>query len=495
MKVKSEIRLMIAPQLIDTHCHIDGSKFSEDRAEVIERAFEAGVSRMIVVGMSDPGFAPAVELAEKHEQIFASVGIHPHDADGATEEHFVQIEEYASHGKVVAIGEMGLDYYRDRSDREKQLVIFRRQLALAWSLGKPVIFHLRDKDGSKLAYDHALAIVSEIPPPRDMPRPVGVLHCYGGDAEFARAMIKKGFLVSFSGSLTFPRFMDHYREVVRAVGIDNLLVETDCPYIAPVPHRGKRNEPAFVTETARKVAEFLGLSDEDVARITTRNAERLFRLPARGAKQRTITYRIRDSLYINLTNRCNAGCVFCPRETEPVVKGHDLGMREDDEPTAEEVIAEIDSEFARRKFSEIVFCGFGEPTLRLPELIEVGTKARAKGFKVRLNTNGWANWYHGRNVLPEIAPALDVISISLNTQDPEQYAKIMRPRYDEGGEWLSSDDPFEKLIEFVREAKLHVETVVLTALDGFPGVVDAECEAIAKNLGVNYRDRVYKELG
>lgn len=257
--------------LVDSHCHLDEPRFADDQAEVMERAQAAGVATLVTIGASNGRGANhvAVELAARHASVFATVGIHPHEASLVDDALLAELEELARRPKVVAIGETGLDYYYDQSPRDVQQEVFRRFLDLARRLGLPVSIHLRD------AYDDAIRILQE-----ERGQEIGgVIHCFSGDRPTARRMLDLGFDLSFSGVVTFKN-AEELRAVAREVPADRYLVETDAPFLAPMPHRGKRNEPAFVRYTAACVAEVRGERLEDVARQSTANARRCFRLPA-----------------------------------------------------------------------------------------------------------------------------------------------------------------------------------------------------------------------
>jgi TatD DNase family protein len=248
--------------LVDTHCHLDDSKFDDDRERAIERALAAGVTRLMAIGTgSPPDLEVAIRLADRYPFVYATIGVHPHDASKATDEIFAHLRDLAAHPKVLAIGEIGLDYHYDFSPRDVQLAVFDRQLAIAADAGKPIVIHTRE------AWDDTLAQVTALPHG-------GIMHCFTGDAAQARQALDRGFHLSFGGVLTFPK-AESLREAARLAPDDRILVETDCPYLAPVPHRGKRNEPAFVVDTARRLAEVRATTPEAIAVITTRNFEAL----------------------------------------------------------------------------------------------------------------------------------------------------------------------------------------------------------------------------
>jgi TatD DNase family protein len=251
-------------KLVDSHCHLDDKQFDPDRNEVIERALEAGVERMMAIGTGSgpPDLEAALRLARQHGFIYATVGVHPHDASKATPETFAAMEALAAESKVLAIGEIGLDYHYDFSPRGVQRNVFIEQLKLAGRAGKPIVIHTRE------AWDDTLLVL------REHWSGSGIMHCFSGGSAEARQALDLGFYLSFGGVLTFPK-ADALREAARLAPEDRLLIETDAPYLAPVPQRGKRNEPAFMVETARRLAEVRGAAPEHIAEVTTANFERL----------------------------------------------------------------------------------------------------------------------------------------------------------------------------------------------------------------------------
>lgn len=456
--------------LIDTHAHLDNGQFSQDFDQVLERAAAAGVSQILTVGCDLASSRASLELARNYPQLYAAVGIHPHDASQADAAGLAELRRMlAADSKIVAVGEIGLDYYWDRSPRPVQAQAFRDQLALAKEVGLPVIVHDRD------AHDDVLQILKDSEA-RDVG---GVLHCFSGDLAMAKAVLDLGFYLSFPGTITYPNNAQG-REVVRGVPIESILVETDCPYLAPQAHRGRRNEPAYVTQTAAMIAEIKGLTPADVARITTLNAWQLFGLGSEDTATK-IAYSIRNSLYLNITNRCTNTCIFCPKFKDFTVKGHQLRLPH--EPTAAEVLAAIGDP---RGYDEVVFCGFGEPLLRLDLIKEVAARVKALGMKTRINTDGQANLVHGRNILPELAGLIDAISVSLNAAEAETYLEICNSRYGAAG--------FKAVQEFLRLAPAHIPSVTATAV-ALPGLDIQACRDLARELGVEFRARDYNEVG
>jgi TatD DNase family protein len=265
--------------LLDSHTHIDMREFDADREGVLQRAREAGVTAVIDIGIDIASSEAAIALAEKHSDVFATVGIHPHDASKVTDAAIACLEALAKHPRVVAIGETGLDFYRKRSSKASQIDVFKRHLDLASKAGLPVVIHSRN------ANDEVFDILREwVAGRKSDGRPVGVLHCFSGDVELGRKYIDMGFLIAFDGPVTYPK--SSAASVAKEIPLDKMLIETDCPFLTPQAHRGKRNEPAYVSYVAAKIAEVKGISCESVADVTSANAIRLFRLPIKQGVNR-----------------------------------------------------------------------------------------------------------------------------------------------------------------------------------------------------------------
>jgi len=260
---------------IDTHTHLDFPQFDPDREEVIERARAAGVEVIINVGADLVSSRASVELAERHPGIYAAVGIHPHDAQAVSEREFGKLRELADHPRVVAIGEMGLDFYRDLSPRDAQRGVFHQQLALAAEVGKPVIIHDREAHGE--IRDILRDWVRSLPVNSPLVHHPGTLHCFSGDLEMAQEMVALGFFIGVDGPLTYQNAR-RLPEIVHALPLECLLIETDAPYLPPHPHRGQRNEPAHVRLVAEAIARIKAIPLDKVAQTTTHNARALFGL-------------------------------------------------------------------------------------------------------------------------------------------------------------------------------------------------------------------------
>jgi TatD DNase family protein len=455
--------------LIDTHAHLEMREFHDDRDDVIKRAKDAGVEYIVTIGTTVESCRDAVMLADKYDFIYAAIGIHPHEAKDILHPAYEILRHFAQHKKVVAYGEIGLDYYYEHTQRVVQQRKFRDMLHEAKELKLPIIVHDRD------AHEDTLRILKE-----DWdPALGGVMHCFSGDIEYAKQVMDQGFHISIAGPVTFPK-AQALRDVVKQVPIEQLLIETDAPYLAPQQFRGKRNEPAYVRYMAEEIAKVKGLTFDDVARITSFNAMQLFGI-GEMPKEGKIAYPIRNSLYLNVTNRCTSACTFCVRYFTDFVKGHNLRLK--NEPTAEELIKEIGDP---KKYDEIVFCGYGEPLLRLDVIKAVATEVKKKGGKVRIDTNGHGNLIHKRNILPELAGLVDAVSVSLNAQNAELYEKISQPKFGVAA--------YDAVKEFIREAKKFIPDVIASVVT-VPGVDVEACRKIAGELGAKLRVREYNVVG
>ncbi|MGA7647616.1 MAG: TatD family hydrolase, partial [Terriglobales bacterium] len=267
---------------IDSHAHLEGKRYDLDREEVLARAKQNGIEAYLAIGNGDgPDTADCgIRLAEQYDgkpeypRIWASVGIHPHEASLANEAADAQMLQWARHPKVVAWGEIGLDYFYDHSPREVQKAAFLRQMELANAAKLPIIIHCRPSDNSENAWDDCLSMIAKHWRPSGLG---GILHCFTGSVEHACRALDMGFMISFAGNITFPKAQS-IRDAAQMVPLDRILIETDSPYLAPIPHRGKRNEPAFVREVARQIGELRGLPTEEIGSRTTQNFYQFFGL-------------------------------------------------------------------------------------------------------------------------------------------------------------------------------------------------------------------------
>jgi TatD DNase family protein len=249
--------------LIDSHCHLDEKQFDADREAVIDRALAAGVEQMLVIGTGDgpPDYEAGIRLADKYACIVASVGVHPHSASQADDKTSLRLSELLKHPKVVALGEIGLDYHYDFTPRDVQQRVFIDQMHVAREARKPIVIHTRE------AWPDTLQLIEEHWAPSGLP---GIMHCFSGGPEEAAHCLGLGFYISFAGVVTFPKALN-VQEAAKMVPADRLLIETDAPYLAPAPNRGKRNEPAFVVHTAAKIAALRGQTIEDIAVLSSTN--------------------------------------------------------------------------------------------------------------------------------------------------------------------------------------------------------------------------------
>jgi len=453
---------------IDSHAHLQFDGFNDDRDEVIRRAVDNGVNYIVNIGIDLETSAQSLELAQQYDNIYSSVGFHPYEVEALNSETKKMLLEMLKDENVVAIGEIGLDYYKSEVPHDVQITAFKEQLKIALDHDKPVIIHTRD------AWEDIERVIGEVTEEKVR----GVFHCYSGDLATAMRLIKKGFLISFAGNITFKNYKKI--EMLREIPVEKMLIETDCPFLAPHPHRGKRNEPGYIPLIAQRIADIKGLSAEDVGRITLFNASRLFGI-APEVQVQTIVYPIRDSLYVNATNRCSANCVFCPRLKSPVVKGHNLKLIE--EPTVEETLVKIGDP---TRYREIVFCGFGEPTIRLEYLKQVARRLKECGAFIRLNTNGHGNLINGRDITPELVGLIDEVSVSINTYNEDQYNRIMRTDF--------SSSAFRAMLDFLSKSREAGLKTVATVVE-IPGLDIDKCRKLAEETGAEFRVRVYNEVG
>ena len=272
---------------IDSHAHLEGKRYDVDRDEVLARAKQNGIEAFLAIGNGDgPDTADCgIRLAEKYDgkpeypRIWTSVGIHPHEASLANEAADSQMLQWARHPKVIAWGEIGLDYFYDHSPREVQKAVFRQQMELARTAELPIVIHCRPSDNSENAWDDCLSMIIEHWTSSGLG---GILHCFTGSVKHARRALDMGFMISFAGNVTFPKAQS-IRDAAQMVPLDRMLIETDSPYLAPIPHRGQRNEPAFVRDVARQIGELRNLSAEEIGSRTTQNFYKFFRLAPQPA--------------------------------------------------------------------------------------------------------------------------------------------------------------------------------------------------------------------
>lgn len=453
----------------DSHCHLNNPAFADDLKEVVVSIKEAGIKYLLNVGYDIDSSEEAVKLADEYDFMYAAVGVHPHHASSLDDESIEKLRKLSEHPKVVAFGEMGLDYFRNKSPKEDQRIAFKRQLTLAREIEKPVIIHCRD----------AMEDTLEILQAEKVDKIGGVMHCFAGTPEDVSKCIELNLYISFAGNITYPK-AENLRESLAATPGHRLLMETDSPYLTPQAKRGKRNDSTLLAHVIKQAADTRKVTVEDIERIAVTNFEELFGL-YEGAKGE-IAYKIRNSLYLNVTARCSNECYFCARYYSNTVQGHNLRLKSD--PTVDEMINAVGDP---TRYDEIVFCGYGEPTLKLDTIIEVAKAVKAKGGKIRLNSNGHANQIAGKDITPQLKGLIDTMSISLNTADEKTYNEICNPQI---------PNAWKEVVEFIRCAKREGFDITATAVD-IEGKVDIEAvRRLAEDeLGVKFRARKYNLVG
>jgi len=462
--------------IVDTHAHLSFPEYKGEISDIIKRAEEHGVKYIITIGTDLDHSRSAIEIAGKYPQVYATIGIHPHDAQNVTDAYWEDFVSLVNNYKVVAIGEIGLDYYKNLSPVEAQKKIFIKQLELANEHNKPIIIHDRE------AHQDCLEIIKQVMGTRVK----GVAHCFSGNKEIAQEYLKLGMFISVAGPITYPN-AEQLRETLKSIPVESLLLETDCPFLAPQAKRGQRNEPAYLVYNIQELAKIYKLSSEDIARITSLSAKNLFDididLSETKSDKETITYPIRDSLYLNITNKCTCKCFFCVTHFSDYVKGHNLRL--DRDPSLDEIISAIPRD-VDIKYKEVVFCGFGEPTLRFAIIKDVAAFLKKKNIRIRLNTNGHANLIAKKSVAHELKGLVDIVSVSLNALSSPEYDEVCKPQFGEKS--------FEKVLEFIKEAKDALPYVEVTTVMR-PNIDIKLFRKLAEELGVDFRARIYNELG
>ncbi|MHC4870449.1 MAG: YchF/TatD family DNA exonuclease [Planctomycetota bacterium] len=456
-------------EFFDTHCHLDFNAFKNDRENVITNAVDKGVTGMLTIGTCLESSRKAIELAESHENVYAAAGIHPNHCLECSKNDLAEISIMSESDNVIAIGETGLDFFRNTVPVDMQKQYFTSHMETAQKTGKPLILHSRDS-GEEL-----ISMVKDFFKGDAVK---GVFHCFTSTREVLENALELGLKIGISGILTFPKG-ENVRELIPFIPDDYLLLDSDSPFLSPAPNRGKRNVPANVIHIAEKIAEIRGVSLADIARITTRNARELFNI--KSLEESKIAYVIRNSLYIALTNRCTNNCTFCARNKGYRVKGHDINIEK--EPNAAEVIAAMGN---TDKYEEVCFCGFGEPTIKLEVLKDVADELKKRGKKVRLNTNGQGSIYHKKDIVPELKGRVDTVSVSINTSVPSHYQELCHSEF--------GDDSFAGVCDFVKKAVQELPEVICTVVD-MPGIDIDEARKLVDSLGAKFRVRSFVDVG
>ena len=450
---------------IDTHAHLFYPDFENDLDEVLERAISSRIDKIIVPATDIATSEKVIRLVEKYDYIYGAVGVHPHDTKNWNNRLISKIEELANHEKIVAIGEIGLDYFYDFSPKDKQIEAFKAQLDIALKLDKPVVIHNRDSDSDMMEIIRSYAGTNLR----------AQFHCFNGSLEDAKEIIKLNHFISFTGNITFKK-ADDLRNIISNISIEHIMLETDSPFLTPEPNRGKRNEPSNVKYVAQKIADLNKLKPEDVARVTSYNVFRMFKI---GDKPKTsFTYTIGDNLYLNITNRCNAHCEFCDRDGDAIVSGYNLKMNRSEEPDADFYINAIGDP---SRYKEIIFCGYGEPTIRWDVVRIIAKAVKESGGRTRLNTNGHGCIINKKDITPEFEGIIDTVSISLNSGDRAQYASMMGV----------DESYFDEMILFAQNVKKYSGRIVMTVVSINEIDNEKAKKVVEEKIGAEFRLRPY----
>ncbi|UCF04232.1 MAG: YchF/TatD family DNA exonuclease [bacterium] len=454
--------------LIDSHAHLTMPQFAADLDAVIDRANGCGVGEVLDIGYDRAGMDETLALADGYGSVYASLGLHPHEARNYDDGFEDELKKNIMRRKVLAVGEVGLDYYRDLSPRDIQRDVFRRQIGLALYFGKPIVVH------SRQAFEDVVRILEE----EGAKEVGGIVHAFSGSLEEARRVIDLGFLIGIGGPVTYRK--SKLPDVVSRLPSNAFVLETDCPYLPPEPYRGKRNEPAYVRLVAEKVAGILGVTIEDIERAAEVNYRYLLHgerdIPPR------IAYELKGNIYVNVTGSCTNNCRFCVRlRRSNFLYGYNLNLVTD--PTVDEMVAAVRELATGDQHREIVFCGYGEPTCRLHDILAVARRLSDLGLPFRINTNGHGNLINRRNIVPELEGAVQKVSVSLNAPDRDTYMHLCRP--DAGVR------AFDSLIDFIRKASASALDCEVTALD-CPEIDTDRCRTLVEGIpGARFRTRKF----
>lgn len=455
--------------LIDTHAHLSDKKFSRDLDRVLARAQDAGIERLVCIADDLSSSRRAVDLAKRFPFLRATVGVHPQHDRTFGDDTLAELKKLALLDSVVAIGEVGLDFHWDGFNRTRQFNILASQAELATELGLPLVLHCRD------AYPDLIDFFSSNPDITSR----GVVHCFSGTCDDAIGLLDLGFYLGVGGVITYPNG-SHLRETIARVGLDRIVAETDAPYLPPQKKRGRRNEPSYMKFTIKSLADATGFTYQDVARVTTANAVKLYGLDIDDTTE--IAYSVRNRLYVNVTNRCTNDCCYCERNDDYRLLGHYLKLP--GEPSAAELLEAVGD---TDRFEEVVICGLGEPTLRLDVVLEVAEALKARGCRVRLNTNGHGNLIHGKNITSRLSGVFDSVTVTMNAHNKKTYNKISCPSDPKGA--------FDAMLDFTKKVKRHVPDVRMRVL-ALPEVDIEACRAIAEDkLKVRFQVRAPRPQG
>jgi TatD DNase family protein len=454
--------------LIDSHAHLNMAQFDDDLDDVLRRAAEAGVGEILNIGYGEESLGETIELTERYAPVYGALGIHPHNAKDWSDDLEETIKRLLLRRKIMAVGEIGLDYYRDLSPRDAQRDVFRRQIGIALYFAKPIVVHCRE------AFDDVMKIIEQ----EGAGETGGVFHAFPGGYEEAVRVIESGFAVGIGGPLTYKN--SKLPEVVSRLPSGSILLETDCPYLPPVPYRGKRNEPAYVRIVAEKLADVLGVRLADIERASESNYRRIFHREYGTAP--SIAYAIKKGLYLNVTATCTNDCMFCPRPgAGRYLYGYNLNLEND--PSSDELVSAARTALEFEGCEEIVFCGYGEPTTRLETIVDAARGLRTAGLPIRLNTNGQGNLIHCRNIVPELEAVFDAVSVSLNAPDGDTYLWLCRPD--------AGEKAFDSVMDFIRKAADSKMGCTVTAIE-YPSIDVEACRRLVETIsGASFRVRKY----
>ena len=418
------------------------------------------MTRFMVPGISLESSLRAALLSETRVGVFASAGIHPNEIDPDSPDSLEDIPEILLRPRVIAVGETGLDFYRNRVPEKLKIEVFKEHIRLAEAFGLTLIVH------SRSAEREVLDVLGE-----DVTVPV-IMHCFTGSADTALEAAQRGYYIGFTGVLTF-RKNGRLRNLAGSLPADRILIETDAPYMSPEPVRGRRNEPFNVRYIADTISEIWGIDQEETAGTLMKNSLKAMQL---GPFLRTdLVYLLYGNIYMNITGRCTNRCRFCIKDKTDGIGGYYL--KHHAEPFEERLDSIIGS-LNPRMGKELVFCGYGEPTMR-PELLErLAGSAFERGFSVRLNTNGTCTARLSPDKTAELLEPFDTVSVSLNASCREEYRSICRP---------ADEDTWDRLMEFIELAR-RVTSVRLTAVR-YPGIAMESVEKLAKSLSLPLRIR------
>jgi TatD DNase family protein len=420
--------------MIDSHCHLNARHFDDDREDAIARAVSDGVTSFMNIGFDRESLRDTLELVEQYPFMFGAAGVHPHDAESLDDALEADVRQALDHPRMVAVGEIGLDFYRNLAPREVQEAVFKKMIAVAREKNKPIVIHCRD------AFNEVLeTLAAEGTTYR------GIFHAFSGSPEDAQRIFDLGFHVGIGGVVTYRNA--RLSETVAAIPIEKIVLETDSPYLTPHPWRGKRNEPSFVAHVARTVAIVKGLSLEEVSRITTQNY-----LDAMGLSAENLprpVYRIDGAVYIE-------AALAEPADLDPI--------------PAEDT-------------DEAIIMGLVDPLDRLDHTLALATRAKEREWRVRLNATGMANHTAGRDVTPDLAGKVDEIVVVLFGTTLDLHNRLAHPAV--------TAEEWEIMRDFVRcSVAAGIDTVC--EFVATPGFEPDPCRLFAKELGAQYDIRMYR---